>query len=272
MTGDTYRRASVGDPAEPNAGTHNEIVQAAIRSNRGWRMGASPRSLVKPEGLIHVVNDSGQDVGAFKPLGISDVLYGPAQNLAAFQYETALTCATPTKASHTSQFVITSEPIAKNAVGRAWITSWCPARVNMLLEDDNTADVADGTSDYLESGPIGSAQLLWVGDDERDPDDTESPDVRWAIIRIGNGNLAPFPVTLSNPDGDFGSNDPPTQANLTYTVHHAKSGRFIADDIAVWPARQYGHVTAATKGYCDRIANVTVIVQHDEVIDAGACS
>jgi len=79
-------------------------------------------------------------------------------------------------------------------------------------------------------------------------------------------------VTLSNSAGFAGNNDPPAAPSLTYTVHHAKTGRFIADTVAVWPARQLGHVTPATKGYCDLIGNVTYIVQHDEVIDGGACA
>jgi hypothetical protein len=276
MPGDPFQRVSVGDPHRPNAELHNALVQAAVRSRRGWRTGASPASLLKPEGLINVFNDSGSDVDAFNVLGIDDILWGPADNLPEFQFNAAFICVTPTKAFHTGTYVITSEPIPKDGIGRGWVTSWCPARVNMLLVDDDTADVAD-TSDYLESGPIGSAQLLWVGDDER-PGGSTDPDVRWAIIRIGNGSLPAFPVTLSNADGDYGSNGtitppaPPTQPNLTYTVHHAKTGRFIADDVAVWPARQYGHVSPATKGYCDLIGGVTFIVQHDEVIDAGECS
>lgn len=86
-----------------------------------------------------------------------------------------------------------------------------------------------------------------------------------------NAGAGPVAVTLSSPSGSAGANGPPpTAAAYTYTVTLASGGSAIGTDIAVWPARQPGHVTAATKGYADVIGGTLYIVQHDEVIDTGS--
>jgi hypothetical protein len=170
---------------------------------------------------------------------------------------------TPTKADHTGSYVITAEPIKNNRPGRAFVFGICPVQINMLLANDDTADVADSDGTQLESGPIGSAQILWAAG---------GTGTQWALVRLGNGSLPPFPVTLSNESGSFGANKPLAQATLTYTIHHAKTGRFIADNVAVWPTRQYGHVSPARHGYCDLIGGVHFIVAHDEVLDASNCA
>jgi hypothetical protein len=264
-TGNPFLPASTGQKARLNRDWYNAVT-AATQAQKRQRLGnaADPRGIFVPEGLIRVGNDSGADVPRFTVLGIEDIFYGPDDKLLEFQNRPAILGVVPTKASHTGQYVITYDPIPKNAIGRACIFGICVVKVNILTDGDDTADVADHDKTQLESGPIGSAQILWC---------ESGTGSKWAVVRIGNGNLPPFPVTLSNPAGSFGTNGPPpTAPNLTYTVHHAKSGRFIADNVAVWPARQLGHVAAATKGYCDRINNITYIVQHDEVIDGGACA
>jgi hypothetical protein len=86
--------------------------------------------------------------------------------------------------------------------------------------------------------------------------------------------VGPIPVTLAQDGGTAGANTPtPTAASFTYTVTRANGGGDpIGRTVAVWPARQLGHATAATKGLALYIASTLYVVQHDEVIDASACS
>jgi hypothetical protein len=87
-----------------------------------------------------------------------------------------------------------------------------------------------------------------------------------------NAGAGPVAVTLSSPAGSAGSNGPPpSAAAYTYTVQLAGTTQTIGTSIAVWPARQLGHVTAATKGYADVISGTLYIVQHDEVLDTASC-
>jgi hypothetical protein len=265
MNGNPFQPVTSGQPSG-NRLTRDwfNAATAAAQANKRARHTFGSPSLGVPDGTVLVKNNSGSDVDRFGVLGIDDILISPDDNLESFKDQDAFIGVTPTKASHTGLYVIAWEPIPKDAIGWAYAYGVCTVQVNIDLEGDDTADVANSDRTQLESGPIGSAQILWV----------ESPGTgtKWAKVRIGNGGLPAFPVTLSNEDGSFGSNDPPAQADLTYTVHHAKTGRFIADDVPVWKARQYGHVSPARKGYCDLIGGVTYIVDHDEVIDAGACS
>ena len=82
---------------------------------------------------------------------------------------------------------------------------------------------------------------------------------------------AAIPVKLINPTGSAGTNAPPAAATFTYDVQTPDGSITIATAVAVWMARQLGHVTAATHGYAQRIGGTWFIVAHDEVIDATSC-
>jgi hypothetical protein len=83
----------------------------------------------------------------------------------------------------------------------------------------------------------------------------------------------PIAVTLASDGGSAGSNAPsPAASTLTYTVTIAEGGKQLGTTVPVWPARQIGHVTAATKGYAQKISGTLYVVQHDEVLDTSGCS
>ena len=82
---------------------------------------------------------------------------------------------------------------------------------------------------------------------------------------------APIPVKLINPTGSAGTNSPPAAASYTYDIQTPDGSSTISTAVAVWMARQLGHVTAATKGYAQMIGGTWYIVAHDEVIDTGSC-
>jgi len=257
------KRVVPGDRVRFDSKWYNAVTDNTRDGLRSRALGRSSQTIYTPGGLVLIGNGTGDRVGRSAIIGIDAALIPAADNLLEYRSRVALVGSTPTKANHTGNFVITAEPIPKNGIGYAYAFGVCRVQVNILLDGDDTADVANSDGTQLESGPIGSAQIL----------ECESgAGTKWATVRLSNGSLPTFPVTLSNSAGFAGNNDPPAPPSLPYTVHHAKTGRFIADTVAVWPARQLGHVTPATKGYCDLIGNVTYIVQHDEVIDGGACA
>lgn len=81
----------------------------------------------------------------------------------------------------------------------------------MLDEDHRFADARPGDSSALQSGPSGSAQLLWV----QPQDERDDPIVAWAVARIDSHGMA------------GGQRARITGFNQTYT---AFTGRLIAPD------------------------------------------
>lgn len=93
------------------------------------------------------------------------------------------------------------------------------------------------------------------------------------VYEANVGTMGPRPATLSHDGGAAGTNGPPpTAATYTYTATPIGGGTAYGTTLAVWPARQLGHVTAATKGYIDTIGGTMYVVMHDEVLDTAACA
>ena len=114
--------------------------------------------------IILIKNNSGHDVGRFGVLGISGVAIDPASSGQAaieFAERPVLTGVTPTTAAHSERFVVTIEPIADDAIGRAAVSGVFACLVNVTDEDHQFADVKNNDRTQLESVDCGVCQLLW---------------------------------------------------------------------------------------------------------------
>lgn len=114
--------------------------------------------------IVLIRNDSGQEVPRFGVLGISGVAIDPsvsASNAAQFAERPLLTGVTPTTAVYSERFVITIEPIADYAIGRAAVSGVFACRVNVTDDDHQFADVKNNDRTQLESVDCGVLQLLW---------------------------------------------------------------------------------------------------------------
>ncbi len=134
-----------------------------------------------PEGVVYIKNSSPADVGRFGVLGVSGIVFTPADNLAQFQRRPILTGTTPATANHSGKFVITLEPIAKDAVGRALIWGVIQVQVNMASTSDGFADVKNTDATQLQSSGTasgGGAQMMYV---------ESGTGTKWAVVRLGGG-------------------------------------------------------------------------------------
>ena len=88
---------------------------------------------------------------------------------------------TPADPTHLGRFAILTGPIPNGKIGQAAVAGVCVAKVDVQAEDDGFADIADGSTASLTSGPSGAATILWkeTGTGEK-----------WAIVRFGGGGGA----------------------------------------------------------------------------------
>ena len=93
-------------------------------------------------------------------LGIDTPIFDPADDEEAFVNRPSLAGVVPA-ADHVGRFVVLAEPIADGGIGRAYISSVCPAWLNVASESDTCADVIADQCGYLASGESGAAQILW---------------------------------------------------------------------------------------------------------------
>lgn len=141
--------------------------------------------------IIKVRNQSGQDVDRFSVLGIDQPIISPTDNSREFKNQIAINAVIPT-ANHAGQFVVLLEPLKAGAIGRAWVSGVCPARVHMSAAWHTHVDIESTNVNELVSRPDGGAQILWRGvgswDDSELWDDSQAWDSQtlWAIIRLSN--------------------------------------------------------------------------------------
>jgi hypothetical protein len=181
MAGDYFQQKTTGQKFQPlKAKLHNSLLRAVADHERDTLLGANPGGDGLPGGLIYIQNNSGSAVDAFGVLGVSGVAITETDNLSEFLHRCTFTGATPSNPEHLEKFVITWEPIAAGAIGKAFAFGIAPVKVTMNSSSDKWADIVDGDTTMLTSGSYGGAQIFYVGP----PDDDG---VSWAQVRLGFG-------------------------------------------------------------------------------------
>lgn len=250
--GDGFRKVRTGEPLRVPARAYNAFVDAALAHRReSQRIGREPERALGDRGVALVRNESGGAIDRFGALGVAGPLVDPGDNEREFAERVALRGVTPGVASHRGRFVLTLEPLAAGAVGRALVVGVCPALVD-APEDETPryADIDDGETGHLLGGESGAAAVLWI-------EEGEGP--RWALVRLGGEAGAVIPVTLTLAGGDAGDEMGP--ATFVYDAADARSGAVLlegADPVAPphqWRRPNVGAMTAATFGYAHRDAD-----------------
>ncbi|HHK41407.1 MAG TPA: hypothetical protein ENJ50_03215, partial [Planctomycetaceae bacterium] len=176
--GDSFKKVQAGQRLQIPAEAYNAFLDAA-RAERSRRHNQEQDSTppFRQADIILVRNDSGATRARFEVLGISSPVVLPTTNLDQFKNQVALAGVVPVVSSHAGKFVVLLEPLEAGAIGRAWVSGVCPARVNVADECHEYADVADGDATALRSVPRGSARILWR---------EGGLGVQWAVVRLGN--------------------------------------------------------------------------------------
>jgi hypothetical protein len=236
MAGDYFQKSTTGQKfgGVPSK-LDNTLKDIARAFQADGLLGADGGAGAAPQGLIYVQNNSGSACQRFGVLGISGVLIDDGQNLQEFQNNWALTGETPVASTDRSCFVITWEPIAAGATGRAFITGTCPVQIQMNNAGDLYADIIGGDATKLQSGPSGAAQILYNG----------SGSTAWAIVRLGNGNQGVIVCALTQTGGSNGTQT--AAPTYTYTVKDVY-GNTLGTAMAPQVARPDGAVAAASYG------------------------
>jgi len=137
-----------------------DLVLGSQYGTRGSALGVSGSAA----NIVLIRNNSGSDLARFGVLGISGVAIDPSSSAAAaaqFAERPVLTGVTPTTASHSERFVVSIEPIASGAIGRAAASGVFACRVNISDTDHQFADVKNSDLTQLQSVDCGVCQLLW---------------------------------------------------------------------------------------------------------------
>jgi hypothetical protein len=171
---DPYRSYKAGDQIPRDAATYSAFADGArLARDSGRSFSAETSEGFRQGAIIKIKNEAGADLTRGRVLGLGDPIFTPTDSEDAFLREVAFRGGVPS--SSQGKFAILLAPIGDNAIGRAYIAGVCPARVSISDTGHGYAD-ATATTDYLESGAAGSAQILWSegGTGEQ-----------WAIIRFG---------------------------------------------------------------------------------------
>lgn len=152
--------------------------------------------------VVNVKNIAGEDCPRFGVLGLEAPVILPSENQAEFlSSDLALTGTTPDHNQHFGRIAIMQEPTSNGQIGRGYVSGVCPAKVDIVDEAHWTAAMLDANVDHLQSGPLGSAQILWK---------EEGTGLKWAVVRLGRPQgwcFARLGSALSGGAGNFSTSD-----------------------------------------------------------------
>ncbi|HHM13124.1 MAG TPA: hypothetical protein ENJ16_06190, partial [Planctomycetaceae bacterium] len=160
--GDSFKKVQAGQRLQIPAEAYNAFLDAArAERNRRHNREQDATPPFRQADIILVRNDTGENRARFDVLGLSSPVVPPGANLDQFKNQVALVGGVPLVSSHAGKFAVLLEPLEAGAIGRAWASGVCPARVNVADECHEYVGVADGDPTALRSVPRGSARILW---------------------------------------------------------------------------------------------------------------
>jgi hypothetical protein len=127
---------------------------------------------------VLVQNKTGSALDVAAVVGLGDPIFAPdaGQKTETFKRQVGFEGNTPDIDTDQRRFAILLAPLGSDDIGPAMIDGVCPVKVNVADEKHEYAEVADGDTSQLASGPIGSAQILWA---------ESGTGTKWAVVRLG---------------------------------------------------------------------------------------
>jgi len=159
-----------------NAHIERQLGRGALPRTDAWR----------PNVALRVRNITGSDQGRGAVLGIWQPVFHPATAEDAFCGEMVIDGRVPDEDADIGRFVVLLGPVPAGKIGYGAVAGVAPVRINVEAEDeDRFADICDGVTDYLTTGPSGSAFVLWREKQYSPPPTTGE---QWAYVLIGTPN------------------------------------------------------------------------------------
>ncbi len=202
MAGDAFKKVQPGQRLEVTAEAFNAFLDAARAVREHKVFGTDASQFFRQSGIVKVKNTSGADQGRFAVLGVTEPIILPADNLDEFKRQVTFEGTVPVKNVHKGKFAVVLEPIAAGKIGLAVIAGVVPVRLQVdpgQLYD--CAEIINGDTQKLQNLPHGSARVLWV--QQPDPSDPTTVYLRWAVVRLDDGDYQAHVLITSNvPDSD----------------------------------------------------------------------
>ncbi|OHB51767.1 MAG: hypothetical protein A2Y12_01395 [Planctomycetes bacterium GWF2_42_9] len=184
--GNVFKKVRDGDKLRIPASTYNAMIDAAQDyANRKSSVNTNtPQAL--SANIVFIKNTTGALVDRFGILGISNTELDVNSN--SFKESVCFTGVSPSTASHSGgRFVVTCEPIAAGAIGRAYAAGFVVVKINVIDEAHTCADIETDDKAKLKSAESGAAVILWKESGTGD---------KWGIIRFGGGSAGGGDNTL----------------------------------------------------------------------------
>ncbi len=191
-----------GRRLEITAEAYNAFIDAALAVREHKQFGSDASPFFRQSGVIKVKNASGSDQAHFAVLGLTTPIILPGDNLDEFKRQVTFQGVVPVQNDHVGRFAVLLEPIAADKIGLAVIAGVPPARLHVDPEQlYDCAEIINGDAQKLHNLPHGSARVLWV--QEPDPSNPITVYLRWAVVRLDDGDYQVHVLITSNvPDDD----------------------------------------------------------------------
>lgn len=192
MAGDPFKKVQPGQRLEISAEAYNAFIDAARAARQQKVSGAEASQFFRQSGIVKVQNTTGSAQNRFAVLGLGAPIILPADNLGEFQRQ--VTCRGVQPAQH-GPFCVLLEPLAAGAIGQAVVSGVAPVRLLVTSQLYDYAEAIEGDTGKLRNVPHGPSRVLWV--------EPAGDEVRWAIVRIDDGNYETHVlITSDEPDAE----------------------------------------------------------------------
>ncbi len=263
MTGDPLKPLRPGGEFPLSARTWNPVLEL-VRT----RTLAIPSGGGQDRGAFQIVvrNDSGTDLARQAPVTLNGSVVLADDGLLQFREQPVLIAEKPAE-DHLDKLVVTSEPIADGAFGRATVSGVVVIQVDLGTGNTHAKPIIDDVT-KLQGGTTGHLILYRPG----------ANGVQWCVIALGNrlnASGAVFAVTMSQTGGSDGT--PSATASWSYTVTDAITGATLgtvvnpASSPHKWRRPDVGKMLVATFGHAHFNGDELVIGWCNETINASGC-
>jgi hypothetical protein len=166
-----------GDPLRFKAAHWNRIAQVVNSADGDLTPGGGALAFARSGIIVPVRNNAQTDLDRFSVLGIIGPANDPESDLPGFQRERLLDGGLPDESKEVGRFAIMLEPVENGKIASGLIAGICPVLLDVADEnEDDFADIRDGDTTRLTTGPTGGAYVVWRkgGTGEQ-----------WALVMVG---------------------------------------------------------------------------------------